>query len=153
MRRNLHQIIGRVRVRLLEERDDNFVDSLAGRGFNQLTEDRACRFQFARQAQHRCGNRARLRTGETHNANASAPGRSGNGDDGVVEIHDCWIIVLIRRIGRTGGITCPAQTIFAGTTAGLAPRLCSPWERPRRDAPAPMPSLSVRRSAKSRNAR
>ena len=40
------------------------------------------------QPKHGFSNRARLRPRKAHDADSPAPGRSGNGDDGVIEIQE-----------------------------------------------------------------
>jgi hypothetical protein len=56
--------------------------------FDQFTEHGSAGFQRVLEAQHGLGNLACFGAGKTNNTNAAASGRSGNGDDGVVEIHE-----------------------------------------------------------------
>jgi len=41
-----------------------------------------------REAQHGTGNSARIRPRYSHHANAATSGRRGDGDDGVVKVHE-----------------------------------------------------------------
>ncbi len=50
-------------------------------------------FQDALQAEHGLGDSSGICTGETDYAYAAAAGRSGDGDDGVVEIHRNILVV------------------------------------------------------------
>src|SRR5271157_4266402 len=87
--RNLDHVVGGVRVRLGEEGDDNLVEALAGRWLDQLTEVCMSRFEVVSmgQPQHGTSDAARLGAREAHYSNAAATKRSGDGNDGVVEMH------------------------------------------------------------------
>jgi hypothetical protein len=56
-------------------------------GFDQFGEDGAAGFERVLELEHGRGNSARLGAGEANYSDASAAGRSGDGDDGVVEVH------------------------------------------------------------------
>src|SRR5215472_11645133 len=97
-------------MRLREEGDDNFVHPLCMwrghprprqlvfdllvsirliglRRINQFAEYRASRPEIMLQPQHRRGDRTSLGSSQPNDANASAAGRCGYRDDGVVEVH------------------------------------------------------------------
>ena len=79
-------VVGGVGMRLRKKRDHHFVDALLGAGLDQLAEEGAVGFEFMRQPQHVRGDGARLRAGEADYAQTSAARRSGDGDDGVVQL-------------------------------------------------------------------
>jgi hypothetical protein len=62
-------------------------------GIDELGERRVRGFERMRELEHRRGNRDRLRAREAHHSDASAARRSGDGDDGVVEVHSAWTLV------------------------------------------------------------
>jgi len=74
-------------MRFSEERDDGFVDALAGSGLNQIAEKSMSGSKLAFQPQHGAGDRARLRPGEAHHADTTASRWCGDGDDRVVQVH------------------------------------------------------------------
>ncbi len=55
--------------------------------FHKFCQDRPPGFKLVFQAQHRQGNGARLRTSKADDANPATTRRSGDGDDGVIQIH------------------------------------------------------------------
>ena len=55
---------------------------------DQLAEYGSPRLERMLEPQHGLGDRQRLRTRQTHHADAAAPGRSSNGNDGVVEVQE-----------------------------------------------------------------
>ena len=54
---------------------------------HQFGEGGALRFEVVLETEQRSGDGARLRPGKADDAEAAASGRSGDGDDGVVEGH------------------------------------------------------------------
>jgi hypothetical protein len=87
MGRDLHDVIGGVGVGLGKISGYNFVDALAASRVHQFAERGAAGSKLMSQAQHRPGDGPGLGASEAYHANASAPGRGGNGDDGIVEVH------------------------------------------------------------------
>jgi hypothetical protein len=57
-------------------------------GFYQIAAEGPVRLQFTTQAEQGHGYGARFGTGQTNYTYAAATGRSGDGDYGVVEVHD-----------------------------------------------------------------
>ena len=55
--------------------------------FHQFSKHRSPGFKLVLQAQHGRGDGACLRASDAHNPDAASARRSGNGDDGVVEVH------------------------------------------------------------------
>jgi len=55
--------------------------------FNEFPKHSTSRFKLALQPQHGLRDFPRTRSGKPHHTNTAAPGRSGDGDDGVVEVH------------------------------------------------------------------
>jgi hypothetical protein len=90
MARNLDHIVSRVGVWLGEEGDDNLVDAFAAGRLDQLTEMSVAGFEvmLVRQPQHGTGNSAGISPRYSHHANPAASRRRGDGDDGVVKMHE-----------------------------------------------------------------
>src|SRR5262249_35585785 len=114
-------VVGRVGVGLGKVRDDDFIDPrtmwgrapspvrlsrrlssgldswrFAGEGardtrFEEFAEGRPARLKIMLEPKRRHGNRARFGAGEAHNADPSAAGWRGDGDNSVVKIQlpDC----------------------------------------------------------------
>ncbi len=65
------------------------------------------------QAQHRGSDDARLRASDAHNPDAASARRSGDGNDGVVEVHEEIVAGesasndgrVIQRLGAAGNFT------------------------------------------------
>jgi hypothetical protein len=73
-------------------------------GVYQFSEDGVSGIKIVFQAQHRERNFPCIRAGETDHPDAPASGRSGDGDDGVVEVHRKIVAVLFlatRPLGKT----------------------------------------------------
>jgi hypothetical protein len=56
-------------------------------GFYDFPEDNPSGFEIMFQAKHRQGDGARFWASEADDTDTTATGRSGDGDDGVVEVH------------------------------------------------------------------
>ena len=115
-------IVGGVGVGLLEPGDDDFVDFFAGsvmgpaggsrshttcrfhktcrshiRWLNKFAEKGVVGLERVLELQQRFGDGARVGAGETDDADPAASGRGGDGDDGVVEVHESSLIDVDRR--------------------------------------------------------
>jgi hypothetical protein len=97
---NLDDIVGGVGVWLCEEGDDDLVDAFAARRINQLAQMSVPGFEImlVRQSQHGTGNSARVSPRYSHHADAAAARRRGDGDDGVVKMHE--LNYELKRLGR-----------------------------------------------------
>src|ERR1700733_4848875 len=116
-------------MRLGIESDDYFVEyadrsvratrSVHAERFDEFAEDGTARFEIVLEAEHWQGDAARFVACQTHHADATASRWRGNGDDGVVEIHnwDCK--------GTTGSFYAPVYFPVRGSS----------WDR-RRDGGA-----------------
>jgi hypothetical protein len=62
---------------------------------DEFAEDGSAGFEVATKAEHGFGDFLRFGASEADDPDAAAAGRSGDGDDGVVEIHD-WQGIAIR---------------------------------------------------------
>ena len=69
--------------------------------FNQLSEHGAARLKVVFETEHRHRDTLGFRAGQTHHTNPTAPGRSGDGHDGVIKVHRK---ILARRcaMNRSG---------------------------------------------------
>ena len=88
---DLDYVVGGVGVRLGEEGDDDFVDALACGGIDQFAEVRAAGLELVLRSAAWAARCSRFGTGETHHTDAAAARRRGDGDDGVVEVHQLII--------------------------------------------------------------
>ena len=104
---DLDDVISGVRMRLLEKRDDYFVQALTTHWLNHFAESCALCLKRMPQPQHGLGDFPRIRAGEAHHADAAAAGRRGGGDDSVVEVHQ-----IILWLGPVSG-AIPASVFFA----------------------------------------
>src|SRR5215469_2046401 len=121
MARDLDQILGGVRTRLLEERDYHLVDGVALR-VQKVGQVRLPRAEIDR-GQELPGNGARGITGESHHSEAGAAGRSGDGNDGVGELHE-----RTRRVPLRGAL-CEGRRIACPTYSYRRPRGGPPRSR------------------------
>ena len=62
-------------------------------GFDQLSEHGPPGFQRVLESQHGLGDLACFGAGQADNANSAASGRGGDGDNGVVEVHERRLLV------------------------------------------------------------
>ena len=81
---DLHQVLRGIGSGRREKSDHHLVDCLALR-IEKVRQVRLPGTPFGG-GQELCGDAARLRPGKAHDAQAGAPGRSGNGDDGIGEL-------------------------------------------------------------------
>ena len=68
----------------------------------QFAENCAARLQILLEAKQGQGDRLRVRSGEANHTDSTPSGRSGNGDDGVVEVHG-KIVAGERGLRRLAG--------------------------------------------------
>jgi hypothetical protein len=88
-------------VRLGEVRDYGFINAVAGIWIEEFSKDGATWFHLGSKPQHALSNDARFRAGEANHANASAAGRSGNSDNGVIKVQallDHFLLVAILAL-------------------------------------------------------
>lgn len=65
-------------------------------GLYQLPENGPPSLEFMLEPQHGQRNLFRLWAGQTHHADAAASGRRGDGNDGVVEVHEAILAVKLE---------------------------------------------------------
>ena len=102
MRRYLNYVVSGVGMWLGKERDHDFVN-LARIGvctrIDQLAEGRFPGFEFVRQPQHGSGDGARFRSAKADDPYASPSWRRGDSDDGVIQMHNAFLILAGEQDG------------------------------------------------------
>ena len=107
-------VICGVGMRFGEVGDHDFVDAVsrtslswdgavfwAGARLDQFAEYGAPSFKFMLEAQHRKGNCPGIWSRKTNDADSTAARRSGDGDDGVVQVHEAILTACCRFKNHT----------------------------------------------------
>ena len=99
--------------------------------FDQFAENGVTGFEIMLQAKHGCGDVARVRTREANYANSAAACERGDGDDGVVEIHDKILRLTSQSCGTHDSRVTRSSNPFSSPFAGPSSRrpVCNPWDR------------------------